>query len=184
MPASRSEEPASDGRVLVWDVAVRLLHWLLAALVVFDFIADDGGWLHRMVGYAAVVVVLLRWSWAAITSGHASFAALRPSIAATRDYLHAGAPRHLGHDPLGVWLVWLVWLLVVLLGVTGWMSHLDAFWGDERVRTVHALLADALLASVVLHLAGIAVMSWLWRENLPASMLLGHKRESDLADSR
>ena len=28
-------------------------------------------------------------------------------------------------------MVWLLWIVVLLLGVTGWMSRLDAFWGDD-----------------------------------------------------
>ena len=48
-----------------WDRVVRLLHWTLAALVVFDLVYDDGGYTHRMVGYGAAVVVLLRLGWAA-----------------------------------------------------------------------------------------------------------------------
>ena len=44
-----------------------------------------------------------------------------------------------GHDPLGVWMIWLLWSLVLLLGVTGWMSRLDAFWGDDGIHEVHAL---------------------------------------------
>jgi len=41
---------------------------------------------------------------------------------------------------------------------------------------VHALLADILLVSVACHLIGVGVMSWLWRENLPAAMVSGRKR--------
>jgi cytochrome b len=73
-------------------------------------------------------------------------------------------------------MVWLLWTLVLLLGLTGWMSRLDAFWGDDRVHDIHSLLADLLLAAVVLHLGGITIMSWLWKENLPASMITGFKR--------
>jgi cytochrome b len=57
------------------------------------------------------------------------------------------------------------------------MSWLDAFWGDERVHAVHVVLADLLLPAVALHLAGVATMSWLWKENLPASMFTGFKRD-------
>ena len=91
-------------------------------------------------------------------------------------YLRNGAPRAIAHDPLGIWMVWLLWCLVLLLGLTGWMSRLDAFWGDDQIRAVHALLADTLLAAVVLHLAGVVAMSWRWRENLPAAMITGRKR--------
>ena len=158
-----------------WDAIVRLLHWTLAALVVFDFVYDDGGYTHRMVGYGAAVVVLLRLGWA-VVRGHS----LRPSIAETRRYVRqliAGKPpRSRGHDPLGVWMVWLLWIVVLLLGVTGWMSRLDVFWGDERIEEVHAVLAYLLMAAVVVHVLGVVVMSLLWKENLPAAMVTGIKR--------
>ncbi|MEP7303659.1 MAG: cytochrome b/b6 domain-containing protein [Caldimonas sp.] len=176
-PAGR--ESAIDGRVPVWDAAVRLLHWLLAALVFFDLVQDDGGPLHRAIGYAAVGVVVARLAWAAVARGHAGLAALRPSLPASLAYLRAGAPRTLGHDPLGLWMVWLLWSLVLLLGLTGWLSRLDAFWGDDTVHDLHVWLADALLVAVALHLAGVALMGWRWGENLAAAMLGGRKRDVD-----
>jgi cytochrome b len=182
--ADRAPAAAQGGRIPVWDAAVRACHAALAGLVLFDLVVDDGGPVHRNVGYVAVAVVLVRWLWAAVARGEARFGALKPSLAATRRYLRAGTPRTLGHDPLGVWMVWLLWSLVLLLGVTGWMSRLDAFWGDDRVHDVHAWLADALLLAVALHLAGVAFMSWRWRENLPAAMVTGKKRGPDGAAPR
>ena len=82
----------------------------------------------------------------------------------------------MAHDPFGLWMIWLLWSLVLLLGLTGWMTRLDAFWGDETLHDVHAWLAHALIAAVVLHLAGVAVMGWRWRENLVLAMITGRKR--------
>ena len=79
-------------------------------------------------------------------------------------------------------MVWLLWLLVLLLGVTGWMSRLDAFWGDDRLHDIHAWLADALLIAVAVHLTGIVAMSWRWRENLVGAMFSGRKRPIDRAE--
>jgi len=45
---------ANGGRVPVWDAAVRLLHWLLAGLVLFDYFIDDEG-LKRLEGEGQVV---------------------------------------------------------------------------------------------------------------------------------
>ena len=163
--------------MLVWDATVRLQHWLLAGLVVFCTLQDDGGRVHRLAGYAAAGVVVTRLLWAALARGHGSLSALKPSVSATIAFVRARAPRHIGHDPLGLWMVWLLWLLVVLLALTGWMSRLDAFWGDERLQDIHAWLADALLAAAALHLLGVGVMSWRWRENLPATMVTGRKRD-------
>ena len=174
MPVSGPEapSPAADERVRVWDVVVRLCHWGLATLVVLNLVRDDGDEWHRLAGYVAVGVVALR----VLHHGPGGWRTLKPSLRDTLAYLRGGAPRTLQHDPLGLWMVWLLWLLVLLLGLTGWMSRLDAFWGDERVRALHAWLANTLMVSVAVHLAGVAAMSWRWRENLPAAMLSGRKR--------
>jgi len=179
MPDSPSRETGPDGRVPAWDAAVRLLHWSLAALVLLDFWLDDGGWPHRTIGYAAVGVVVARLLWSAVGSGAARLATLKPSLRDTFSYLRRGTPRTAAHDPLGVWMVWLLWSLVLLLGITGWMSRLDAFWGDDGIRAVHAWLAQALLIAVAVHLSGIVAMSWRWRENLVGAMLTGRKRPID-----
>ena len=163
--------------VRAWSVTIRLLHWTLAALVLVDFVHDDGGRTHRLVGYAAAAVVMARLAWAVITGG---LAELRPSFPATIAYVRLLArgrpPRFSAHDPLGLWMVWLIWLLVLLLGITGWMTRLDAFWGDQQLHDMHALLADILLVSVACHLIAVGAMSWLWKENLPAAMVTGRKR--------
>jgi cytochrome b len=175
---SRPAEVAGEGgRLPVWDAAVRLLHWLLAALVLFDyFIDDEGGFTHRTVGYVAVGVVFARLLWSGLGQGANGFAALRPSLRAALAYLRAGLPRAVAHDPLGLWMVWLLWSLVLLLGLTGWMTRLDAFWGDETLHDVHAWLAHALIAAVALHVGGVAVMGWRWSENLVRAMIDGKKR--------
>ena len=159
-----------SGRVPVWGLVVRSCHWVLAALVLFDLVHDDGGFVHRVAGYVAVGVVLLRLAWGAVARGTARLRDLRPSVSATMAYVRllkqGHAPRSLGHDPLGLWMVWLLWLLVLLLGVTGWCTRLDKFWGDENLKLVHAWLAHALEGAALLHLAGVALMSWLWQPSM------------------
>jgi cytochrome b len=119
---------------------VRLSHWAVASVVVFELIRNDGDRLHRIVGYVGAGIVVAR------------------------------------HDPLGLWMVWLLWTLVLLLAFTGWLSRLDAFWGDERVHDIHAWLAYALVGAAIMHVIAVGVMSWAWRENLPAAMVSGRKR--------
>ena len=150
MPDSRPREPA-DGRVPAWDAAVRLLHWALAGLVLFDFSSTTAA---RCTASSATPP-RRRLRSAALGAVARRRGRLRRAEAFARAharYLRRGAPRTVGHDPLGVWMVWLLWSLVLLLGVTGWMSRLDAFWGDDGIHDVHAVLADALLIAVALHL--------------------------------
>jgi cytochrome b len=171
-------KPAS--MVLAWDLFTRLLHWLLAALVVVNLVPDYGDYAHRMLGYAAVAVVALRLAWGLFSHSHANLAELKPSISRSLRYaaqLRAGQkPYFVGHNPLGTWMVWIVWLLVILLGLSGWMTRWDVFWGDERLHDVHAHLADALLGAVLLHLVAVSVMSWWLKEDLPQAMITGLKR--------
>ena len=180
MTASRSGEHAGESRGPAWDAAVRLMHWMLAGLVLYlYFVDDEGGEPHRVLGYVAVGVIVARLLWAGIAEGANGIASLRPSLRQTRAWLRRGAPRTSGHDPLGVWMIWMLWALVLALGVTGWMTRLDAFWGDETLHDVHAWLAHALIASVAVHVLGVATMTWRWRENLVRAMLVGSKRDAD-----
>jgi cytochrome b len=73
-------------------------------------------------------------------------------------------------------MVWFIWTLVLLLGLTGWMSRLDALWDDDSVHAVHSMLADTLTVAVCILPFAVAGMSWLWRENLVIVMINGWKR--------
>jgi cytochrome b len=84
-----------------------------------------------------------------------------------------------GYVAVGAMVARLLWALVLLLGLTGWVSRLVAFWGEDWPLDLHHWLADALILCVVVHLLGVAGMSWHWRENLPASMLTGRKRADE-----
>jgi cytochrome b len=163
-----------------WDIVVRLSHWALAGTVIFDLVRDDGDLLHRQVGYAAAAIVLVRLLWAAISNGRGRLATLKPSIAATLTYLRElprGRASHgPAHDPLGLWMVWLLWILVLLLAVTGWMSRLDMFWGDDRILEIHSRIADVLMLAVAVHFGAVVLMSMYWRENLIKGMLRGGRK--------
>ena len=169
-----------DATVPVWDIVVRGSHWAVAAFVFLDYWDDSGGPLHRSIGYAAAAVVLLRLLWAGVGSRHARFDDWWPTPSRLRRHLaalRAGQPsRHLGHNPLGALMMLALWSLILALAVTGWMSRLDAFWGDDAIKEVHAVLADGLIALVTVHVAAALVMSRLQRENLLLAMLTGRKR--------
>jgi cytochrome b len=101
-------------KVLVWDLPVRLFHWLLV-------IAIGGAWLtaelgptmmdiHMLFGYSILVLVLFRILWGLVGSYHArftNFLAGLPRIAAYARTLFSKQPPavdYLGHNPLGGWM--------------------------------------------------------------------------------
>ena len=170
---------AAEGDVLVWDRVVRLTHWAVAALVLFDYWQDSGDRWHRNLGYAAAALVLLRLLWALVGSPRARFADWWPTPARLAAYckgLLAGTPgASLGHNPLGAVMMLALWTLILGLAVTGWMSRLDYFWGEDAIKELHALLAHALIVLAGIHVLAVIVMSRVHRENLVAAMLTGRK---------
>jgi len=84
--------------------------------------------------------------------------------------------RHIGHNPLGGWMVLLLLACVAGLGLTGWLYTTDRFWGMAWLDQLHQALAWALLALVALHLAGVLFTSLRHRENLVAAMFSGDKQ--------
>jgi cytochrome b len=86
------------------------------------------------------------------------------------------APRFVSHTPLGAVTMLAMWALILALAVTGWMSRLDPFWGEDWPIDIHRWLSNALLGLVLLHIAAAIAMSIKGRENLVAAMLTGRKR--------
>ncbi len=56
------------------------------------------------------------------------------------------------------------------------LSTTDAYWGIEWVGESHEALYNALLALILLHIAGVAFSSWRHHENLIKAMVSGRKQ--------
>jgi cytochrome b len=162
----------------VWAIPVRIAHWSLAALVLFELFNDSGGKVHRWAGYAAAGVVGLRLVYAVIErSGPARVHLPTPSECWNhlRAMLKGRAVRVAGHNPLGAAMSVLLWSLILCLALSGWISRWDRFWGADWPLEMHAWLSVALQISVALHLTGVAVSSALERQNLVRAMVTGKK---------
>jgi cytochrome b len=167
-------------RIRIWDWWVRLTHWTIAGIVIWDLFGPTDR-LHRMLGYAAAALVALRIVWGFIGTRHARFSAWWPTRSYLRAYLRSLAsgrpPHHLSHNPLGGVMALVLWALVIALASTGWLMRLDAFWGEDWPQEIHTLLAVALEVCVCIHIAAAIGMSVWMRENLIAAMLTGYKRD-------
>jgi cytochrome b len=91
-------------------------------------------------------------------------------------------PRYLGHNPAGAAMIVLLMVLLAMVGTTGWMMGLDAFWGVGWVETMHEVGANVLTGAVALHVIGAIVESVRHHENLPLAMITGYKRAAEETD--
>lgn len=172
-------------RVRVWDGFVRTLHWTLAAAVATCWIS--GHWppghfddVHHTAGYVAGAAVVLRVIWGFTGGRYARFAQFargpRAVLAYARAMRSRREPRHLGHNPLGGWMVLLLWGTAAALVISGWLYTTDWLWGYEWLSDLHAALAWLIATLVLGHLGGVIATSWRHRENLLGAMLSGSKR--------
>lgn len=166
--------------VRVWDPLVRVGHWMLVAGVASAWLLEDARVWHERIGYAVAAVIVVRMMWGLAGPASARFATFvrgpARTLAYARDELRHRAPRYLGHNPLGAWMI--VALLVTLAGIaaTGWGMTTDAGFGSELLEELHEALAHGLLVLVGLHVGGVIYTSWRQRENLVRAMFTGRKR--------
>lgn len=173
--------PSGQKPIRVWDPVVRIFHWgTVVACTLNLFILDPGKSLHRYTGYTVLGLLAVRLVWGFIGTRHARFADFVASprrILAYLAQLRAGkAPRFIGHNPAASVMMLALMALLAGTGISGWMSTLDAFWGNELVEEAHELMANGIMVLVAVHALAAIAESVLHRENLILSMVTGTKR--------
>lgn len=169
-------------RILVWDLPVRLFHWILAGSFVAAFtIANLSGdespafAVHMLLGGMAAFMVVLRLVWGLVGSRWARFNTFVVSPAKLVVYLKGafmgGGKRYTGHNPGSSIAALLMFVLILGLAATGVMMGR----GGEAFEEVHEVLAWSMFVVVGAHLAGIALHTVRHREPIALSMVDGRK---------
>jgi cytochrome b len=181
--ASRADAPAAtpSGRaVLVWDLPVRVFHWLMVLCFAGAWLtAESERWrlLHVTLGYTMGGLVAFRVLWGLIGTRHARFASFvrgpRKVLAYLRSLVRGEPEHHVGHNPAGALAIVVMLGLVVGIVLTGHANFNDI--GGHWVEDVHESAASLMLALVGVHLAGVLASSWLHGENLARAMVSGRK---------
>lgn len=185
---------AAASTIRVWDVPVRVFHWLVVVLLGVSWITAKGPatWMvwHMRAGYAVLFLVLFRLLWGIWGSRHARFGDFVRGPRAVWIYARAllrGRPPHwTGHNPLGGWMVLLLLLLLAVQAGTGLFAT-DDIMTDGPLRAevsrataklltrIHHLNFNLLLAAAGLHVAAVLAYLVVIREDLITPMFSGRK---------
>jgi cytochrome b len=175
--------------IRLWDLPLRLFHWLLVAAVTFAIVtAKIGGeWMewHGRAGIFIAGLLGFRMAWGIVGSASARFANFAPRPSSLRAYLQ-GRWRGLGHNPLGAFSVFLLLGLLAAQVVTGllanddidfegpWFNSIDKDWSD-KLTGWHQHLSNYLLVFIGLHVAALVFYLLVRKTNLVLPMLTGKK---------
>lgn len=188
-----------EARARIWDVPLRLFHWLFGAAFASAWLTlgDRHLYLHVFFGYAFAGLLLFRLLWGFAGGGHARFRRFLYGPGAAIGYVRAlsagRAPHYAGHNPAGSWAVFGMLALAAILALTGLLTlggqeqegplaGLLGFGTGAAARQVHEMLAWSLLALAGLHVGGVVLGSLAHRENLLGAMFTGRKRAPGEAD--
>lgn len=178
---------------MVWDVWVRVGHWLVVALIGFQFFSggdlDLIDW-HAWTGIALLTWVAFRVLWGFVGTRHARFSDFVGSPAQIKSSFRKLTQRQhesvAGHTHAGGLGVIALLGLVALLAITGLFTTDDiifdgplSHWVGSDVAgtltSVHHLLSKLLILTMVGHVVAIAWHQGVMKEPLIQGMLHGRK---------
>ena len=179
-------------KIVVWDVPIRLFHWLTVILVAAAYATWRLNWMdwHAYAGYALLAFVVFRLLWGFFGSETARFArflaAPRRAAGHLAQLLQREPDRQVGHNPAGGWMVLL--LLALLLAETltgiyinndiadvGPLTELAPAPVANFISTLHDVFWQALLVAVILHVLAVVLYWAAKRQNLLLPMITGCK---------
>lgn len=188
----------------VWDLPVRLFHWLLVAAIAISFYTmktegapfDFPVEIHAKAGYIVLGLLIFRWVWGLTGTHHARFSNFIYSPANIFRYLRGilggrGAS-YAGHNPIGGLSALALMLSVSVQALSGLFLSDDIFFTapfysyvpsdiSSMMRKVHAWNSQLLMVLIGLHLLALLVHR-LKGEKLVGAMFTGYKHLPEAAD--
>lgn len=177
MDDTAAATPTTSRTIRVWDLPIRIFHWLLVATILVAFLSAEeesalAPW-HVPAGWVAALLIVFRVIWGFVGGEHARFSRFLKPGQIGRHLASLTSParhRSVGHNPLGGIAV------IALLAVVASVIYSGVRMNGDAGEGLHEALANALLALIVVHVFAVIAMSMLTRENLISAFLTGRKR--------
>ena len=176
--------------IRVWDLPIRLFHWLLVLCMIGSLISVNLGgnaiqW-HAYFGYCVLTLLFFRIIWGFIGSTHARFISFIPNIEAVLNYLRGKSPRYLGHNPIGALSVFALLFALSVQAITGlFVDDEIAFQGPfakyvssttvSFLSQIHEGNQVVIYTLITIHILAIVYYKKFKGENLIRPMIYGDK---------
>ena len=167
-------------KILVWDLPVRIVHWLLAISFAGAFLTAESERfrdVHVAFGYTMLGLLGFRLLWGVLGTRYARFGSFafgpRRVVAYLKSLIALKPQHYIGHNPAGSWAIYAIFALIATTAASGYAIFNDI--GGGWLEELHEGAANALLGLVIVHVAGVLVSSVMHGENLVRAMLTGYK---------
>jgi cytochrome b len=195
-------------KVFVWDLPVRLFHWILVIAICTSFgtalieeVQDTQ--LHMWSGYLVLGLVLFRITWGFAGTTYAKFSHFVKGPASVLNYIQEQLPtRHNqsktlhpapGHNPLGGWFILLILFILISQLTTGLFANDDIMYegplasklsdaGSSLMTIWHKRIYYMLGFLILLHLGAVSFYQIHKKQDLIRPMITGNQdllREED-----
>ena len=176
----------------VWDLPVRIFHWLLVGLVMTAGVTGQIGGnameVHLQAGYGIVILVVFRLLWGCVGTTYARFGSFIRGIPSTLAYcrrlIRGETPVQPGHNPLGGWMVLFLLAALAIQAGTGMFANDDILTEgplfnlvskdtSDYLSALHQLNFKVLATLAGVHVAAIGLYWLVKRINLVRPMITG-----------
>lgn len=179
---------------LIWDLPLRLFHWLLVITLIAAYITGtlSGLWLewHTHFGVFILSLIVFRITWGFIGSTYSRFSSFYPSTHRLKTFL-ASPQAKIGHSRLGALSIFAMLGLITTQAIFGLFAlndeidiHgplyalLSSSW-SERLTLWHSQVINVLLLLAGLHVIAIGYYSWFKKCTLITPMITGKIKVAD-----
>ena len=182
--------------VLIWDLPLRIFHWLFACTVIASWYTSDQDNdlidIHMKLGYLALGLLIFRISWGFVGTKHSRFSSFFPTPSRLRLYINDLRTNQVkstsGHNPLGSLMVFLMIFLISLQAISGLFINDDVFSSGPYYDSVskevekimfflHHNVFDFMIAAIGMHLLAITYYVRVKKQSLIRPMITGKKSE-------
>jgi cytochrome b len=183
-------------QILVWDLPIRLFHWLLVVCVILTLVSGNIGGnamnYHMLGGYAILVLLIFRITWGIVGSRTARFSSFVKGPATVFSYAglllkkNTETP-YLGHNPLGGWSIVAMLAGLFTQAATGLFANDDILiegplygWvskdASDLITRIHLINRYLLVGLIAVHVLAVFFYLFFKHENLIRPMITGRKR--------
>lgn len=175
-------------KTLIYDLPTRIFHWLFASMFLGAFfiakVFDDESRiypLHMLLGISMAFAVILRIIWGISGSSTAKFSSFNLKPKALVNYFNDVLKKHDNHlsvhNPASSWVAIIMMFLSLALATTGYLMTVKIY--KEVFEEMHEIFANAFILVAILHVSGVVLHNFRYRDGTALSMFSGSKNLSD-----